>query len=126
MDEVDFGYIGREEATVYIRCFQRYLEARFILKRPEAEWKKLVSKTEAVFYSLIDEGNRRGFNVNTILEITSSTGDTCFRIASQCSRNISEYFIGKGLKVNSVTLDMLVADFEYPDLTIPMLSLIHI
>ena len=78
MDQVDFGYVGRNGLTIYRQCFQRYINARFTLNRPEAEWKKLVSKTETVFNFLIEEGNKRGYDVDSILEIPDSTGETCF------------------------------------------------
>jgi len=92
------------------------------LKRPEAEWKKLISKTEIVFDFLVEEGNKRGFNVDSILEIPSSNGSTCFNIASQCSKKIMNYIIGRGVKVNSITTDMMVPGFNYPDLTVPMMK----
>ena len=102
MEQVDFGYLGRDGSTIYSSCFQRSLNARFILKRSEGEWKKLVTKTETVFDFLIEEGNRRVFNVDKLLEIPTSKGDTCFSIASRCSKKISEYLIGRGIKVNSI------------------------
>ena len=92
------------------------------MKRPEAEWKTLVLKTEIVFDFLVEEGNKREFNVDEILEIPSSTGLTCFNVASRCSKKIMKYIIGRGIKVNSITTDMLVPDFEYPDLAIPMMK----
>ena len=49
MDQVDFGYVGRDESTIYRSCFEKYVNTRYTLKKPEAEWKKLVSKTETVF-----------------------------------------------------------------------------
>ena len=91
MDEVDFGYIGKNGITIYRRCFTPYLNARFVLERPEAEWKKLVTQTETVFDFLVEEGNKRGFNVDEILEIPSSDGSTCFLVASQCSKKILNY-----------------------------------
>ena len=121
MDEVDFGYVGRNGYTIYRICLTPYLNARH-MSRPEAEWKKVVSKTETVFYFLVEEGNKRGFNVNSILEIPTSYGDTCFHIASQCSRKISEDIIGRGIKVNSIKTDMMIPDFEYPDLAVQMLE----
>ena len=93
MDQVDFGYVGRDGFTIYRSCFEKYLDARFDLKRPEAEWKRLVQKTETVFDFLVEEGNKRGFDVDEILEIPGSTGETCFIIASQCSKEIMDYII---------------------------------
>ena len=91
MDQVDFGYVGRRGLTIYRQCFQRYINDRWTLKKPEAEWRKLVSKTETVFDFLVEEGNKRGFNVDSILEIPTSNGDTCFIVASKCSKKIMDY-----------------------------------
>ena len=122
MDQVDFGYVDKDGWTIYIICFQIYIDARFDLKRPEAEWKNLVSKTETVFDFLVKEGNERGFDVDSILEIPTSTGETCFRIASQCSKKIMDYIIQRGIQVNTITTDMMVPVFEYPELAIPMMK----
>ena len=119
MEQVDFGYVGRDGDTIYTRCFQRYLNARFSLK---AEWKRLVTETERVFDFLIQEGKKRGFDVDSILEIPSSDGSTCFHIASQCSQKISNYFLQKRIKVNSIKTDMIVPAFKYPDMAVPMLK----
>ena len=91
MDQVDYGYIENNGFTIYNQCFQRYIDARFTLKKPKAEWSILVTKTETVFDFLVEEGNRRGFDVDSILEIPTSTGLTCFHIASRCSKKISDY-----------------------------------
>jgi len=122
MDEVDFGYVDKDGYTIYRQCFDRYLDARSTLKRPEAEWKKLVSKTEIVFDFLVEEGNKRGFNVNSILETPTSNGETCFSLASVCSKKISEYFIGRGIKVNSIRTNMMISAFKYSDLSVPMME----
>ena len=98
------------------------MNARYGLKRPEAEWKKLVTKTETVFDFLIEEGNKRGYDVESILEIPASTGSTCFNIASDCSEKISDYIIGRGIKVNSIDTEMMVPAFKYPDLAVPMMA----
>ena len=91
------------------------------MKKPEAECKKLMSKTETVFDFLVEEGNKRGFDVDNILEIPSSSGSTCFSVASRYSKKISEYFIGRGIKVNSIRTNMMVPAFEYPDLAVSMM-----
>ena len=122
MEQVDFGYVGRNGFTIYNQCFQKYIEARFTLKRPEAKWKKMVSKTETVFDVLVKEGNKRGSNVDEILEIPTSSGSTCFDIASQCSWKIMKYIIERGIKVNSIRTNMMVPAFKYPDLAIPMME----
>ena len=122
MDKVDFDYVGTDGLTIYINCFQRYINARYIREIPEAKWKKLVTKTEAVFEYLVQEGNKRGFTVDSILEIPASNGSTCFQIASRCSEKISGYIIRRRIKVNSITTDMMVPEFTYADMAIPMMK----
>ena len=116
MDKVDFGYVDKHGFTIYKICFQRYLDARFHLKRNQADWSRLVTKTETIFFHLVEEGKRLGFDVNAILEIPTSTGETCFYTASKCSKAITSYIIEREIKVNSITVDMIVPAFEYPDL----------
>ena len=122
MVEVDLGYIGKYEMTIYSRCFQRYIHARYILKRSEADWSKLASKTEKVFKYLVKEGDRYGFDIDSILETTDLNGSTCFSIASQCSRKIANFIIGRGIKVNNITTDMMIPAFKYPELAVPMMA----
>ena len=122
MDQVDFDYVGRNGITIYRRCFEKYLNARFVLKKPEAEWRKLVSKTETVFDYLVEEGNERGFDIDSILEIPASGGRTCFQAASKRSKAISKYIIERGIKVKSIDIRMVIPKFEYPDLAIPMMK----
>ena len=125
---MDFDYVGKYGLTIYCQCFQRYINARFSYKRTMLdvkiynEWKNLVIKTEIVFDFLIEEGNKHRFDVDKILEIPDSTGATCFSIASQFSKKISEYIIGRRIKINSITLNMMVPDFYFSDLAVPMME----
>ena len=127
MENVDFDFVeniagNTEEVTIYRRCFQKYLNARYSLKLPETQWSKLVPKTEAVFFYLVEQGIKNGYNVNSILELPDSSGITCFACASQCSRKICYEIIERGIKVNSITTLMMVPTFKYPDLTIQMME----
>ena len=122
MDEVDFGYVGRNGFTIYRSCFQKYIHARFELRRPKAEWSKIVSKTETVFEYLVDQGTQYGFDVDSILEIPGASGESCFASASQCSKKISNYIIKRGIKVNNISTDMMTPDFAYQDLAIQMMK----
>ena len=122
MENVDFGHVGQDGVTIYVRCFQRYLNARFILKRPEADWSKVVMETEKIFDYLVEQGKKYGFNVDSILEIPTSSGSTCFSIATQCSKKISKYVIERDIKVNSIITLMMNPDFLYPDLAIQMMG----
>ena len=124
MDQIDFGYVGRNGYTIYRSCFMRYLIARIDLKRPEADcsMKILLSKTETVFEYLVNEGNKYGFDVDSILEIPSSIGETCFYIASRYSEKISNYIIQREIIVNSITTNMMVPAFRYPALKTQMMK----
>ena len=71
---------------------------------------------------MVEEGNKRGFNVDEILEIPTSTGGTCFAIASQCSKKIMKYIIRRGININYITTDMIVPFFKYPEFAVPMMK----
>ena len=92
MKQVDFGYVDKDGVTIYRTCFRKYIRSRFGLKRPESEWSTLLTETEAVFDFLVEQGIYNGYNVDSILEIPTSTGETCFSIASGCSGKICNYF----------------------------------
>ena len=122
MDRVDFGYVGDNGFTIYRSCFQKYLKARYVLKRPEVEWSRLVVETENVFEYLVEQGQKYGYNVDSILEIPDANGTTCFSIVSECSEKISNYIIGREIKVNSISTTMLVPALKFPNLAIQMMN----
>ena len=141
MDQVDFGFVGAKKKTIYKNCFQKYIHLKNqiglqLMKRPQESWdedflsktlrkhecKTLLAKTESVFEFLVEEGNKRGFDVDAILEIPTSTGDTCFSDASGWSKKIAQYIIGRNIKVNNIKYDMSVPGFDYPDLAVPMMK----
>ena len=105
-------------STIFECCFNRYVDAR----NHNADWSELVPKTETVFEYLVQEGEKRGFNVKSLLEIPNSKGETCFSLASDFSQKISSLIIGRGIKVNSITTEMMVPAFEFSDLTVKMLE----
>ena len=106
MERVDFGYVGKDESTIYRACFNQYLTLRYTLGRPKSEWSKLVQQTETVFDFLVDQGINNGYDVDTILEIPDSAGGTCFSIASNGSEKICNFIIGREISVNSINTDM--------------------
>ena len=129
MSQVDFDYIGKNGVTIYNSCFTKYTAARFALERPERGMKdhnekcvKLAKQTEAVFEFLVDQGNKYGFNVDSILEIPDSSGGTCFGKAAGCSLKISNYILGRSIQVNTIDTRMMVPKFIFPDLTIRMME----
>ena len=122
MEQVDFTYVDHDGCTIYRKCFEKYVQARFVLKKTVFEWSKIVTEVEQVFDLLVVEGNKNGFNVNSILQAPDLSGLTCFSIASGCSEKICNYIIERGGEVNSITTYMDVANFKYPDLAIPMMT----
>ena len=68
MEQVDFGYIGVLGATIYRMCFQKYLNARDTLSK--AESRKLMEKTEEIFFFLVNQGIQNGYDVCSILSVT--------------------------------------------------------
>ena len=126
MEQVDFGYMTTDGemggTTIYRMCFEKYLTARNVLKVPESKWSKMVQEIEVVFEFLVEQGNKNGFNVDSILAIPDSSGGTCFGSASECSRKICNDIIERGIKLNSITADMVVPNFLFPDLAIPMME----
>ena len=121
MKDVDFGYVGESGCTIYRSCFQKYLTDR----KTELSIDCLVSlvmKTEEIFFFLVEQGNKNGYNVDAILEIPDDIGSTCFDAASICSFNICNYIIARNIKVNSITTYMMVPSFKSSKLTIQMLK----
>ena len=106
MEDVDFAYIGHVGFTIYIACFQKYVNADKT-KMTEEEESNLVLKTEEVFFFLVEQGNKNGYNVDAILEIPDSNGETCFQSAATFSLKIMLYIIKRGIKVNSIRSDMV-------------------
>ena len=122
LDKVDFGYINKEGSTIYSACFEHCLNATRQLKRPASEVSKLIDQAEEIFFILIDEGQKRGFNTDEILEIPDSTGQTCFMIASIKSKKITNYIIQRNIKINSIDSRMMIPQFKYEDLSIKMME----
>ena len=56
---VDFGYVGNNGETIYMACFQRYLNSRISLQKSKADWAKLIVKTEDVFNYLVKKGEKK-------------------------------------------------------------------
>ena len=126
MKRVDFGYVyngyAYKGSTIYRMCFNKYITSRFVLERMESKWSKVVTETEAVFDFLVKQGIDNGYDVDSILETPTLAGETCFDLASRCSEKICNYIIKRGIKVNNITTEMMVPDFEYPSLTIRMME----
>ena len=80
MDDIDFGFIDKDGLTIYRCCFDRYVNARFTLKKQEEEWSKLVPKVEETFFWLVEHGQKKLGKeaVNEIIQIPDSNGETCF------------------------------------------------
>ena len=92
------------------------------MKKPKSEWSKVVTETEVVFDFLVVQGLNNDCDVDLILEIPTSTGETCFDLASRCSFAICDFIIATGIKVNSINTDMMVPEFVYPSLSVQMME----
>ena len=123
MDDIDLGFIDKNGCTIYRICFNGYLGARWALKKPEEKWSKLVSKVEETFFWLVEQGQQKlGIeSVNQIIQRPSSDGSTCFSIATQCSPKIAKFILSQHIKLNSITTDMIIPSFEYPELAEQMM-----
>ena len=122
MAQVDFAYLGTGRTTIYKNCFQKYMQALMLDKKPESKMLELVRKTEEVFFFLIEEGKKYGFNTDRILEIPTVTGGTCFSVASHTSEKISNFIIAREIKVNSINTKMMTPNFINSDLAVKMLK----
>ena len=122
MKQVDFNYVGKNGDTILKSCFQKYTKAKNENNRKT--WRKIAQETENIFYFLIAEASANGYDIDFILQIPNSTGETCFSVASanEYIENICSYILGRQIKVNSIEIDMSVPDFGYPKLTIPMMK----
>ena len=121
MGQVDFHYVGALGMTIYRRCFTKYGNARGS-EKPTAELAKLVYRTERIFFFLVKQGFKNGYNIGSILEIPDSQGGTCFQAATTCSPKIMKFILERAIKVNTIKLDMQVPAFIYSDLTIQMMK----
>ena len=92
------------------------------MKVSKTELSKLALRADEIFFFLVEHANKYGFDVDAILEIPDNMGNTCFHIASECSKRICYYIIQRIIRINSINLDMMVPDFKYPELTIQMMT----
>ena len=122
MSSVDFDYVDKDGSTIYRRCFIQYLEARFTFNIPAEEGYKIMTKTEAVFELLVEQGTKYGFNVDAILEMPDSAGVTCLLLAAGLSKKISYYIIERPIEVNTITMYMLTPFNDDPNMAIPMME----
>ena len=123
MDDFNFGFISANGSTIYRICFDRYAIARWTLMKPEKEWSKSVPKIEETFFWLVEQGQKRlGIEaVNEIIQRPNSNGETCFLIATQCSPKIAKFILSQDIKINSITTDMMIPSFQYPELAEQMM-----
>jgi len=123
MDDIDFGFMDKNGFTIYRMCFERYVNARWTLKKPEKEWLKLVPKVEETFFWLVEQSQKilGILAVNEIIQRPSSDGGTCFLLATQCSPKISMFILYQDIKINSITTDMMIPSFKYPELAKQMM-----
>ena len=123
MDDIDFGVIDKNGFTIYRICFARFVNARSTLRKPKEEWSKLVPKVEETFFSLVEQGKKKLEieGVNKIIQRPDSAGFTCFRIATRCSPKIAKFLLSQDIKINSITTNMIIQSFNYPELAEQMM-----
>ena len=123
MNEIDFGFIGNGGFTIYRTSFNKYIIARFVLKKSEEDRSKLIPKVEETFFWLVEESQKRlGIKaVNEIIQIPSSSGSTCFEVATACSPKIMKFILNRDVKINSVQTNMTIPWFQYPELAEQMM-----
>ena len=106
MKEVDFEYVNENGWSIYLK------HAAFGAGGSD-------EKLEVLKF-LVNEGEKKRVNVNAILEKADQTGWTCFW--RYHDENIKKYLLDKGIKVNSITTNMRIPYFNFPDLAVQMMS----
>ena len=61
-------------------------------------------------------------NTNKLIEQPTITGETCFRIASSMSKEISEYILAQDIEVDFISKQFMLPWFEHKELTKQMLD----
>ena len=136
MNKVDFGFVNNNGCTIFRICFEKYIQIRKQLFAPiipidpaivrrriaNGELKNVVERTEKVFFFLVEEAKKYQFDVDSILEIPDSTGQTCFGLASLASEKMTNYIITRKIPVNSLTTSMITPQFKYPMFAIEMMK----
>ena len=98
------------------------IERNFNRLQTSQTTEELCCKIEKVFDFLVTQANKKGIDVDRILEISDVTGETCYKIASKYSEKISNYIIGRRILVNSIDSWMNIPSFKYPSLSIQMMN----
>ena len=81
----------------------------------------IISKVETVFDFCISEANKRGFDVDSLLEIPSVLGETCFKIASTMSEKLTKYLLDRDIKINTIDVNSMIPEFKFPELASAMM-----
>ena len=81
----------------------------------------IISKVETVFDFCISEANERGFDVDSLLEIPSVLGETCFKIASTMSEKLTKYLLDRDIKINTIDVNSMIPEFKFPELASEMM-----
>ena len=91
-------------------------------KVPYPVYIALIPKIEELFFYCIHEGSKHGFDIDSVLEIRSVRGHTCFQIASSMSKKITNYLLGRSIKINSIDMNSMIPEFKFPDLSSQMMK----
>ena len=98
MKEIDFTYIWEYGETIYTRCFSFLFSMSENIT--ESEQNEMAHKTEEIFFFLVEQGSKNGYNVDAILEISDKIGNTCLDYASQRSKKICNYILQRDIRVS--------------------------
>ena len=84
----------------------------------------LVSDIEERFEYLIAECEKKldEETLNSILEIPTSMGWTCFAAATMFSEKITNFLLKRRLPINSISLNNVVAHFKFPQHAAEMIA----
>ena len=107
MKQVDFNYVDEDGDSIYFHHAYRGAGGSD-------------EKLEVLKF-LVNEGEKNGFDVNAILEKADENRWTCF-VRYWFNENIRKYLLDRGIKINSITTNMCIPDFRFPDLAVQMMS----
>ena len=129
MEQVDFGFIGDEDGTIFNGCFEWLGQIIIRMKEENSrvftrmdECSSIIDQMEKVFFFLIDEAQNRGFNTDEILENPDSLGRTCFSQAAMLSEKIARYILKRDINVSTINVNMDIPRFQFPALSLPMMD----
>ena len=106
MKQIDFEYVNKVGRTIFYAPY----------------WNLGTSDEKlTVLKFLVTEGEKNGFDVNSILEKPNIWGETCLTDYNDY-KTIFKYLLDRGIKLNSIGPTLRTMKFKYPDLAVQMMS----